>query len=248
MNRTYSILTAASLLFSVAIFAETQQPARDLPRDLEVELALSALPSHLRASATIYVLGASGRFEVAREGTNGFHTFVSRNDPNAFHGRWPHTEYRDDIFVPIAFDDAGARAHMQVFFDMADLRAAGTTAEEMKVIINGRYNTGYYLAPDRAGISYMLAPFMRTYVDPEESDLVETMNVPHYMFYAPGVTNDQIGGKFRSQYPYILIRSSGPHGYIIQLVGQTEQEAINMEYSKMIAELCQVRDVYCLLD
>jgi hypothetical protein len=240
------MLTAVSLLLFMAIFARAQQPPQDLTRDLEVELALSALPPHLRANATVYVLGASGRFEVAREGTNGFHTFVSRNDPNAFHGNWPHTEYRDDILVPIAFDDAGARAHMQVFFDIADLRAAETTAEEMKIIINRRYDTGYYRAPDRAGISYMLAPFMRTYVDPEESDQIVTMNVPHYMFYAPGVTNDQIGGKFLSQYPYILNRSSGPHGYIIQLVGQTERETINREYSKMIAELCQVRDAYCL--
>ena len=112
------------------------------------------------------MIGSSGRFEVARRGTNGFHAFVSRNDPNAFNGSWPHAEYRDDVLVPIAFDDAGARAHMQVYFDMADLRAAGTTAEELKSIINDRYEAGYYRPADRAGISYMLAPVVRTYVDP----------------------------------------------------------------------------------
>lgn len=252
MTRRYAIPAAFGLLLCVATFADAQ-PAppghpRDLPSELETELALSALPPHLRAEATVYLLGTDQRFEVARKGTNGFHAFVSRNDATAFHGCWPHTEYRDDILVPIAFDDAGSRAHMQVYFDMAELRAAGITAEEMKNIVTRRYDTGYYRAPDRAGISYMLAPVVRTYADPEKSDLVLTWNVPHYMFYAPGVTNEEIGGKFLSEYPYVLSRSPGPHGYIIQFVGQAEKEAINEEYAEMIDRLCEVRDVYCLPD
>jgi hypothetical protein len=44
-----------------------------LPSDLEMELALSALPPHLREQATIYVLDPAKGFEVARQGTNGFH-------------------------------------------------------------------------------------------------------------------------------------------------------------------------------
>ena len=44
------------------------------------------------------------------------------------------------------------------------------------------------------------------------------------MFYAPGVSNEQIGGKARSEYPYILDRAPGLHGYIIQWVGQAERE------------------------
>lgn len=244
MRRTYLIL--AGLLISAPILADAL--AREVPRDLEMELALSALPPHLRAEATVYVIGSSGRFEVARRGTNGFHAFVSRNDPNAFNGSWPHAEYRDDVLVPIAFDDAGARAHMQVYFDMADLRAAGTTAEELKSIINDRYEAGYYRPADRAGISYMLAPVVRTYVDPDRSNLIATWNVPHYMFYAPGVSNEQIGGKARSEYPYILDRAPGLHGYIIQWVGQAEREAINTEHAEMIERLCELRRVYCLSD
>lgn len=248
MTMKHLILAAVSLLLSVAVFADVQPPMRALPRDLEMELALSALPPHLRYEATVYVLGPSQTFDVARQGTNGFHAFVSRNDPNALRGSWPHTEYRDDILVPIAFDDAGSNAQMRVHFDMAALRAAGTTAEDLKAVINGRYDTGYYPAPDRAGLSYMLAPVVRTYVNPEETDLVLTWNVPHYMFYAPDVSNEQIGGKVMSQYPYMLNRSPGPHGYIIQFVGQAEKEAINEEHAEMIARLCEVRDVYCLPD
>ena len=246
MKKASPLTAAVALLWSTAILAETSPPAEHLPRDLEMELALSALPPHLRAEATVYVLGASQRFEVARQGTNGFHTFVSRTDPNAFHGKWPHTEYRDDILLPIAFDDAGSKAHMQVFFDLASLRAAGTSAEDLKALINERYASGYYRAPPRAGVSYMLAPVVRTYVDPEDSDLVTTWNVPHYMFYAPGVSNEEIGGKFMSEYPYILNRSPGPHGYIILFAGRAEKEAINKEYAEMIGRLCEFRELYCL--
>ena len=55
MKTTYPILAAVGLLITVATFADAQQPARELPHDLEMELALSALPPHLRAEATVYL-------------------------------------------------------------------------------------------------------------------------------------------------------------------------------------------------
>ncbi len=217
-----------------------------LPRALEIELALSALPPHLRADATVYVLGQSGRFEVGQLGSNGFHTLVSRQDPNAFLGDWVYSEYRDDILVPIAFDEAGASTILPVYFDMADLRASGVTPQELKDLVRSRFENGYYKAPKRTGISYMLAPVFRTYFNPEKNGEIRTMNVPHYMFYAPGVSNEEIGGKFQSAHPFMLTQTRGPHGYIIQIVGASEREAINHGYSRMIASLCEVRDLYCL--
>ena len=80
-----------------------------LLRDLEIQLALSALPAHLRENATVYVLNLGKGFEVARKGTNGFHALVARTGDDAFRGSWPLTEYRDDILYPIAFDSAGAK-------------------------------------------------------------------------------------------------------------------------------------------
>jgi len=68
-----------------------------LPRDLEVQLALSALPPHLRGDATVYVLNPDTGFEVARKGTNGFHAFVARTGDDTMQGTWPLTKYRDDI-------------------------------------------------------------------------------------------------------------------------------------------------------
>ena len=239
------LLPCMAALSNHPLHAASEIPA--LPPDLEIELALSALPPHLRDGATVYIFGSSQTLEVAREGTNGFHTFVSRLDPNAFNGDWPYT-YRDDILLPIAFDDAGSRAHMPVYFDMAEMRASGTSAEELKAIVIERWKNGQYKAPERAGISYMLAPMFRTYRNPDfEANKVATTNAPHYMFYAPGVSNEDIGGKFLSEHPFVLNKMPGPHGYIIQFVGKAEKDAINEEYADMLARLCELRESYCLV-
>src|SRR5512139_1486663 len=184
MRKAQTVVVIAVLLFSLAVRAEdTQTPKsmsniKALPRDLEIQLALSALPPHLRDNATVYVLNPDKGFEVARKGTNGFHAFVARTGDDAFRGDWPLTEYRDDILYPISFDKAGAKAQMRVFFDAAEMQAKGTPPGELKKIIKDRYKTGYYKAPERAGISYMLSPILRTYWNPEESNSVVTANIP----------------------------------------------------------------------
>ena len=209
----------AGLSFSLTASAENKQTPKvtnkiePLPRDLEIQLALSALPPHLRDNATVYVLNPAKGFEVARKGTNGFHAFVARTGDDTFRGSWPLTEYRDDILYPISFDKAGAKAQMRVFFDAAEMQAKGTPPGELKKIIQDRYKTGYYKAPERAGISYMLSPILRTYFNPEESDKVITINYPHVMYYAPDVSNEDIGGgKPGGMYPFVILH--GHHGYI----------------------------------
>ena len=250
MKRIQAIAIMVSLALSLTAMAENKQTGSvankitPLPRDLEIQLALSSLPPHLRDKATVYVLNPHKGFETFRKGTNGFHAFVARTDDAAIRGNPSYTEYRDDILVPISFDSAGSEAHMRVFFDVAEMQAEGTPVSKLKRIINDRYKTGYYKAPKRAGVSYMLSPVFRTYADPNEGDTVITMNIPHYMFYAPHITNEDIGGKFMSTYPHVL--APGPHGYIIQIVGLTEKAVINKEYAEMIAQLCEFKKEFCL--
>ena len=145
MRRAQIIMVIAGLLlFSLSLSAENKQAPGEmkkiepLPRDLEIQLALSALPPHLRDNATVYVLNPDKGFEVARKGTNGFHAFVARTGDDAFRGSWPLTEYRDDILYPISFDEAGAKAQMRVFFDAAEMQAKGTPPGELKRIIKDR--------------------------------------------------------------------------------------------------------------
>ena len=255
MRKIQTIVVIAGLLFSLIASAENKQTPKvtnkiePLPRDLEIQLALSALPPHLRDNATVYVLNPDKGFEVARKGTNGFHAFVARTGDDTFRGSWPFTKYRDDILYPISFDKAGAKAQMRVFFDAAEMQANGTPPGELKKIIKERYKSGYYKAPERAGISYMLSPILRTYWNPEErgeeSDSVVTANIPHVMYYAPNVSNEDIGGgKPGGMYPFVIM--PGPHGYMIQLLGLTERAAINKEYEEMLARLCKIKEVWCL--
>jgi hypothetical protein len=212
---------------------------------LEIQLALSALPPHLRDSATVYVLNPDKGFEVARKGTNEFHAFVTRTGDDTFRGSWPFTEYRDDILYPVSFDKAGVRAQMRVIFDAAEMQAKGTPPGELKTIIQDRFNGGFYKAPERAGISYMLSPMFRGYINPEENDSVATLNIPHVMHYAPHVSNNDIGGgKPGGMDPFVIFH--GPHGYTIQFLGLTERAAINTEYEEMLAKLCNIKEEWCL--
>jgi hypothetical protein len=251
MRKLQTIVVIAGLLFSLTVSAQNKQiPSgtnriEPLPRDLEIQLALSALPPHLRDNATVYVLNPDKGFEVARKGTNGFHALVARTGDDTFRGSWPLTEYRDDILYPISFDEAGAKAQMRVFFDAAEMQAAGTPPGELKKIIKDRYKTESYKAPDRAGISYMLSPVLRTYFDPDKSDSVTTMNFPHVMYYAPDISGEDIGaGKLGGMYPFVILH--GHHGYMIQPLGLTERAAINKEYEEMLARLCNLKNVWCL--
>jgi len=218
-----------------------------LPRDLEIQLALSALPPHLRDHATVYVSNPAKGFEVSRQGSNGFHAFVARTGDDAFHGTWPLTHYRDDILYPIAFDNAGAKAQMRVFFDAAELQARGTPPEELKRIIQQRFTTHYYHSPERAGLAYMLSPVLRTYTNPDSDENVVTANVPHVMYYAPDVSNEDIGGakpQPGSLYPFVILH--GPHGYSIQFLGATETAALTREYGEMLSRLCGINQLWCL--
>jgi len=231
-----------------------------LPRDLEFQLASSALPRHLRDKATVYVLNPARGFELARRGTNGFHAFVARTGDDAFRGSWPLRAYRDDILYPISFDSAGAKANMRVFFDAAEMQAKGMPPEELKKLIQERYRTKYYKAPERAGVSYMLSPIHRLYVSPDENETVVTDNTPHIMHYVPNISNEAVGGatlppeelrhftehgRFRnSPDPFVVL--DGPHGYLIQQIGVTERAAITEEYAEMLARLCEIKNVWCL--
>ncbi len=252
MRTVQTIVVIAGLLFSFAASAEEKQASRatnkiePLPRDLEMQLALSALPPHLKDGATVYVLNPDKGFEVARKGTNGFHTFVARTGDDTFRGSWPLTRYRDDILYPISFDAAGAKQQMRVFFDAAEMQAKGTPPGELKNIIKERFQKGYYKAPERVGISYMLSPILRTYWNPEENDRAVTMNYPHVMYYAPDVSDKDIGGapKRGGFYPFVIME--GPHGYIIQPIDLTERAAISKEYEEMLARLCKIKKEWCL--
>jgi len=256
-------LIASAIIFATTVtgFAHAAQlSATSVPRALEIELAKSSLPGHLRDQATIYVLNPATGFEVVQKGTNGFHAFVSRTGDDSFRGSWPLKAYRDDILYPISFDDAGSKENMRVFFDAAQMQAAGMPSQKLKELIQERYKTHYYKPPQRAGVSYMMSPILRTYVNPDQGEDVATDSVPHVMHYVPDVSPQDVGadkptpdefnhfmmhGRWKDN-PDPIVISPGPHGYMVQFLGVTERERLDKEYAPMLARLCELKKVWCI--
>jgi hypothetical protein len=220
------------------IVVNEKTPLQSLPRALETKLALSALPPYLRADATVYVLDPSHGYELERKGTNDFTCFVERTD-------WVRADYRNDLLIPECFDAEGTRTIVPVSFDVARLRAAGNfSAHELKTEITRRFQDGTYHSPARPGISYMLSPIQRLYGGPNSRD-TRTVNMPHFMFYAPNLTREDIGGgPVMGRYPYLV--NPGPHAYMIVNVGETEKAQINSEESDLLKEVCTYRSDFCM--
>ena len=208
-----------------------------IPRDLEVKLALSALPPYLRSDATVYLLDPAKGYVLERQGKSDFTCFVERTD-------WVREDYRNDLFIPECFDAEGTRTIVPVSFDVAKIRAAGKLSpQELKKEISQRFNEGVYHAPARPGISYMLSAVQRLYGGPS-SKTVQLVNMPHYMFYAPNLTSKDIGGgPVMGRYPYLI--NAGPHAYIILNVGETEKAQITSESQDLLRELCAYRSYFC---
>jgi hypothetical protein len=223
-------------------FAAAQSPARPtlepMPRALEVAYALSAAPAHLRDSAGIYVLDPTRGYVEARASRNGFRCLVARTE-----WAWPQLPFRDDIFVPVCSDAAGVVAWLPVFIDVAAMRARGDSPQTVYEEVMRRFSDGRYHAPARAGVSYMLSPVMRTYIGPSSHEPT-TMAAPHYMFYAPNVTDADIGGRPGGDGPFML--STGPHGLIFLGAGAARKQDILAQSRGLLDELCAYRRALCI--
>jgi len=194
-------------LLAVSLFAQSPQyPLLD--RDFEIELALSAAPSHVRANAAVWVLEASG-FTLARPGTNAFSCLVARRG--------------GDIF-PVCWDAEGTRSMVPIDVDDAKLRLAGRSGAEIDAIVQQRFANGQYHAPARPGVSYMLSP-LRYRID-ERGQVTKSPANPHVMFYGPNLTDSDIGGVRGS---YVFMNKVGPDGMMIVPVGVKERETIVSE-------------------
>src|SRR5260370_17919947 len=75
--------------------------------------------------------------------------------------------------------------------DAAALRIYGLPPAGLKAEIEKRYREKTYQAPDKPGVSYMVAPVMRTWMLPDWQ--VHTMPLQHLMFYPPKLTDQDIG-------------------------------------------------------
>jgi len=189
-----------------------------LPRPLEIELALSAAPKHLRDDATVWVLEKTG-YTIARKGLNAFACVVSRR--------------AGDLF-PVCWDAEGTRSLLPLDVEDAQLRLSGKSGVEIDALIAERFKSGQYHAPSRAGLAYMLSP-MRYRID-EHGAVTRTPSNPHLMFYGPNLTDGDIGG---ARGAFVFINKVGPDGMMIVPVGQKEREAIVSDAQSLVTQVEQ---------
>jgi hypothetical protein len=222
--RTITLMVFFAASFAAYLAAQGSEPdihdhsatggrVLSLPRDLEIRLAVNALPKELRAGATVLVMEPAGYVE-ARRGSNPFTCIVSRRGGN---------------FYPVCFDAEGSRTILPAFADDAVLRLKGATDEEVERQLAQGFEQGRYRPPTRPGIAYMLSP--ATYMR-EKGKLTRT--VPHTMFYAPFLTNADIGGVMGQT---AFVDRPGPHGMIIVIAGQKEREALLAESQGLVDEV-----------
>lgn len=247
MNSGRAILLAGlAAVWADEALAEEMVP---LPTDMEIELALSALPEDLQANAGIYLLDPEKGYVLHRQGSNGFVTFVGRTSTRFYEADWDY-DYPADQLIPVAFDEIGAATHMPPWFDLALMRAKGVAPEEAKQRLRNAYADGSYKAPEKGGISYMLAPIHRAYMAPEASPEIMTVSYPHYMPYAPHSTAAQVGNMDpMNGGPIVLTHGqhdSGPHGYLVFMVQQTQADAIREKYAGLLDRLCGLNANWCL--
>jgi len=204
-----------------------------MPKDLETDFALSALPSHLRADASIYLLDPNKGYYISKKGTNGFICFVIRTE-------WERAQFRTDLYTPISFDAEGAKVIFPVYADAAAMRASGKFgAKQIKDTIDSRIEKGIYKSP-KPGISYMLGPVMRTF---DDKNVVVTMSIPHYMFYAPYLTAADLGctAKASEGEPIVLGEGKSPHGFAIMMTGEKAKSKIVADQAQLVKRLAEYR-------
>lgn len=187
-----------------------------LPRDLETELALSAAPRHLRDAASVLALEPTGYVPAVRRGGT-FTCMVSRRGGDLF---------------PVCWDAEGVRTLLLLDIDDAQLRLEGKSGADIDRTIASGFASGRYTPPSRTGIAYMLSP-LRYRID-EGGQVTRSNPNPHVMFYAPNLTDSDIGGLRGS---VAFINKVGPDGMIIVPVGKTEREGIALESQSLTERL-----------
>jgi hypothetical protein len=202
-----SILAIAVLSTGATAQDKPQEPTKEvhlldasMPRERQIELALSAAPIEVSSKAAIYILGPKG-YEKVREGTNGFSCLVERS----FQGT---TEVSS---APACYDGEGSRTLMLATMHSEELRAEGKSEAEIEDNIAKGYTDGRFKVPG-PGFLYMMSNENYVY----DAQYRKSIFVPpHLMFYAPYKTAKDVGYESISHtmVPYLL--GSGEPGAMI---------------------------------
>src|SRR5262249_11704780 len=154
----------------------------------------SAAPAHLRDGAAVYVLEASG-FVKIRDSKNGFSCIVNRDHPLNL--------------KPTCYDAEGSATILPKVVQFGAWMMEGKSLDEINRLVDDGFKTGRFIAPRRPGVAYMLSGDIRNFN--ARTGQVGSFP-PHVMFYAPNLTNADIGSNGGADgMPFIAYQ--GPHGF-----------------------------------
>lgn len=199
-------LAIAVVAMATSVSAQqTPTPARPAipPLEEEVRLALSAAPEFLREGAGVYAL-TEGGFHLVRPSANGFVCVVNRD----------HVLSRK----PVCYDAEGARTVLPKVLFVGERLLEGRPLVEIERQVEEKFLRGEFTVPARAGVAYMLSPHILNY-NPRTG--TSESFPPHMMFYAPHVTNADIGTSWDAleDHPWLpFVSYEGPHGFLIVIV------------------------------
>jgi len=179
------------------------------PRDQEMALALSAGTEALRGEAGVYVLTSSG-FVSVRASRNGFTCIVNRDGPGNE--------------KPTCYDAVGTKRILPVDIAVGKLLLEGTPVAKIEAQVLAGFRSGKYHVADRPGVAYMLSDHNW---DRDPNTGKTMVFPPHIMFYAPYLTDKDIGSKGDFAYGLPSIGYRGPMGFIIVPCGAYCGKRIN---------------------
>ena len=196
----------AALTVQIAMTAGAQSTSSELTpplmdRQKEMALALSACPPTVAGKAAVYLLDKGGYVKV-RDSRNGFTAIVQHSMPTSQE--------------PQCMDTEGTRTLLPRMLQVARLRAEGKRPDEVKRTVAEDLAKGLLQPASRTGVDYMLSTENMV---PDEKGGV-THFPPHVMFYAPYLTNADLGSGGQSAGGPAFVAGEGtPYALIIVPVG-----------------------------
>jgi len=97
------------------------------------------------------------------------------------------------------------------------MRAKGRPEAEIRAAVRKAFADGKLRAPARPGVDYMLSAHNVVTIDEEKG--VAVPFPPHLMFYAPGMTNADIGSDGSPGSAVFVVDEKSPHALMIVPVG-----------------------------
>ena len=198
--RAAFIACAALCALPGSVLAQATGPGL-MDRQKETALALSACPPAVAEKAGVYVLEANGYVKV-RDSQNGFTAIVQHSLPTSVE--------------PRCMDAEGTRTHLPRILKVAELRAQGKSREEIQRFVADAFAQGVFQPPTRPGVDYMLST---ENLVPDDKGVVAPFP-PHVMFYAPYLTNADLGSDGQTGGGPAFVAAAGtPYALIIVPVG-----------------------------